>query len=127
MDEPKFECDRKATFGGRPKRRTSSAAIAAISASACASGSSLTKVSVMNSVRCSSSTAFIAAKWWAPSFWPMTVRTWSRWWSKRPTSPHSIASASPRRSIIVAIKVLERRSAALAMSGVMPSRPMICW
>jgi hypothetical protein len=50
LDEPNIECDRKATLGGMPKRRTSSAAISAMSASSSALGSSLTKVSVMNSV-----------------------------------------------------------------------------
>ena len=127
FDDPKFECDTKATFGARPKRRTSTAAISAISASAAASGSSLTNVSAMNSVRLSSSTAFIVANVFAPGLSPMTSRTCSRCWSKRPTSPVSMASASPRRTIIAEISVFERRRAALAISGVTPSRPIRWW
>ena len=68
VDEPKIECDRKATFGGRPKRRTSAAAISAMSASSSALGSSLTKVSAMNSVCLSSVSAFIAAAVRTPGF-----------------------------------------------------------
>ena len=72
---PNIECDRKATFGGRPKRRTSSAAISAISASSSAVGCSLMKVSVMKRLCSSSISAFIVAKTLAPAFWPMTWRT----------------------------------------------------
>jgi hypothetical protein len=61
LDEPKIECDRKATLGGRPKRRTSAAAIARCRPVPRRSGSSLTKVSAMNSVCWSSISAFIAA------------------------------------------------------------------
>ena len=50
LDEPKTECETKATFGGMPKRRISALAMRAISASSGAVGWSLTKVSVMNSV-----------------------------------------------------------------------------
>jgi hypothetical protein len=61
LRDPNIECDRKATLGGRPKRCTSAAAIMAMSASSSALGSSLTKVSVMNSVCSGSISAFIAA------------------------------------------------------------------
>ena len=77
--EAYIECDTNATFGGRPKRLTSSAAISAISASSSALGSSLTKVSAMNSVCCSSISAFMAAMVGTPDFAPMTLRTCSRW------------------------------------------------
>ena len=122
LELPKIECDRKATLGGRPKRRTSADAITAMSHSACASGSSLTKVSVMNSVCSSSVSAFIAARVCTPGLQPMTRRTWSRWASKRPTRPQTMASASPRLSISAAMSVFDRRTAALATSGVTPSR-----
>ena len=42
LDDPKLECDTKATLGGMPKLRTSIAAIWAMAASNSASGSSLT-------------------------------------------------------------------------------------
>ena len=77
-DEPNTECDRKATFGGSPKRRTSVAAIIAMSHSSSALGSSLTKVSAMNSVCCSSISAFIAASVRWPFLCPMMLRTCSR-------------------------------------------------
>ena len=80
-DDPKTECDRNATFGGKPKRRTSADAITAMSHNSSALGSSLTKVSVMNSVCSSSISAFIAARVRMPGFMPMTARTCSRWLS----------------------------------------------
>ena len=64
-----------------PKRRTSAAAMTAMSASSSALGSSLTKVSAMNSVCSSSISAFIAASVRRPGFMPITVRTCSRWLS----------------------------------------------
>jgi len=76
----------------------------------------------MNSVCCASISAFIAAIVGAPGFTPMTLRTCARWASKRPFSPQIRASASPRRNISVEISVFDRRTAALAASGVMPSR-----
>ncbi len=67
------------------------------------------------------------AKPGAPSFRPSTDCTWATWPSNLPTKPHSIASASPTCTISAAIKVLERRTAALAASGVTPLRPIRRW
>ncbi|MNN43258.1 hypothetical protein D3C81_1574840 [compost metagenome] len=127
FDEPNIECDIIATFGCRPKRWISSAASCVMAASSSAVGSSFTKVSVMNSVYFSSISAFMAANTLAPGARPITSRTCSRWASKRPTVPHSSASASPICISMVPISVFERRSATLAMSGVTPSRPRSAW
>lgn len=126
-EEPKLECDRKATLGGRPKRRTSSAAMTAISASVSALGSSCTLVSAMKRVYFSSVSALRVAKPGAPRFRPSTLCRMRRWLSKRPTRPHSIASASPSWTISEPMVVLERRTIAFEASGVMPRRPMIRW
>ena len=119
---PNIECDRNATCGTRPKRRTSATDSAAMSASCSAVGSSLTEVSAMKRVCLSSSSALTVAKPCAPGCRPTTSRRCAKCPSKRPTRPHSSASASPRCTISAAMVVLERRTVALAMSGVTPSR-----
>ncbi|MNG08890.1 hypothetical protein D3C84_922790 [compost metagenome] len=84
-------------------------------------------VSVMNTVRFSSVSAFSVAKPGAPRFRPIRLRMCSRCTSKRPTRPQIIASASPRCSISAAMVVMERRTMVLAASGVTPRRPMSLW
>jgi len=81
FDEPNTECDRNATFGGTPKRRTSSAAIRAISASSSALGSSLMKVSVMKRLCSSSISAFIVPITRVQGRAPITALTCSKWLS----------------------------------------------
>ena len=75
---PKLECDRKATRGVMPKRCTSTADSSAMCASSSALGSSLTKVSAMNSVWFSRMTALSAANF-SPGWVPMMLRRVSRW------------------------------------------------
>ncbi len=55
---------------------------------------------------------------------PITSLIFARCASKRPCRPQSMASASPRFTIRAAMVVVERRTAFLAASGLMPRRPM---
>ena len=81
----------------------------------------------MNRVRSGSISAFSVARPGAPGSTPMMSRMLSRCASKRPTSPHSMASASPRCTISAAITVLERRTVALAASTDTPLRAIRRW